>query len=69
MDVTNDDISCLMDADVPEVYRLETKALFVAHHLLLILSSQMATISLATPHIHCKPEISLVSAKIFDTHR
>jgi len=58
-----------MDAGVPEVYRLEIKTLLVTHHVLLIPSSQMTTISLATPYIYCKPEISLVAATIFDTHR
>ena len=67
MGVKNDDISSLMDAGVPEVYRLEIKALFATHHVLLILSSQMATVSLATPYIYCKPEISHVAATIFDT--
>jgi len=69
MDVTNDDISCLMDAGVPEVYRFEIKTLFVTHHVLLILSSQMTTLSLSTLYIYCKPEISLVAATIFDTYR
>jgi hypothetical protein len=32
----NNDINCLMDAGVPEVCRLEIKALFAIHQVLLI---------------------------------
>lgn len=63
MGAKNDDIRCLMDAGVPEVYRLEIKVLLATHHVLRIVRSQMTTVSLATPYIYCKPEISLLQSR------
>ena len=67
MGVKNYDKSCLMDAGVPEVYRLETKALYATNRVLLVVSSQITAVSLATPYIYCKLEISLVAVTTFDT--